>query len=66
MKILTPDIAVGLLSLPCTLGVHPTTGGKIQASLGRPGPYVVHDQGGGWVIARSQKLGMMSEPCNVH
>jgi DNA topoisomerase I len=41
----TLDMAVGLLALPRTLGVHPVTGGKIQASLGRFGPYVVHDQG---------------------
>ncbi|MBW4563139.1 MAG: type I DNA topoisomerase [Mojavia pulchra JT2-VF2] len=41
----TLDVAVGLLALPRTLGVHPVTGGKIQASLGRFGPYVVHDQG---------------------
>lgn len=41
----TLDMAVGLLSLPRTLGTHPATGGKIQASLGRFGPYVVHDQG---------------------
>lgn len=41
----TLETAVGLLSLPRTLGVHPVTGGKIQASLGRFGPYVVHDQG---------------------
>jgi len=41
----TLDMAVGLLALPRTLGVHPGTGGKIQASLGRFGPYVVHDQG---------------------
>lgn len=42
---LTLDMAVGLLALPRTLGVHPVTSGKIQASLGRFGPYVVHDQG---------------------
>lgn len=42
---LTLETAVGLLALPRTLGVHPVTGGKIQASLGRFGPYVVHDQG---------------------
>ncbi len=41
----TLDMAVGLLSLPRALGTHPETGGKIQASLGRFGPYVVHDQG---------------------
>ena len=41
----TLEIAVGLLALPRTLGTHPATGGKIQASLGRFGPYVVHDQG---------------------
>lgn len=42
---LTLEIAVGLLSLPRNLGIHPETGGKIQAGLGRFGPYVVHDQG---------------------
>ncbi|MEB3211208.1 MAG: type I DNA topoisomerase [Leptolyngbyaceae bacterium] len=42
---LTLEIAVGLLSLPRLLGVHPETGAKIKASLGRFGPYVVHDQG---------------------
>ncbi len=41
----TLELAVGLLALPRTLGVHPVTGGKIQTSLGRFGPYVVHDQG---------------------
>jgi DNA topoisomerase-1 len=41
----TLEQAVGLLALPRTLGLHPETGGKIQASLGRFGPYVVHDQG---------------------
>jgi DNA topoisomerase-1 len=42
---ITLDIAVGLLSLPRTLGAHPATGSKIQTNLGRFGPYVVHDQG---------------------
>ena len=41
----TIDTALGLLSLPRKLGVHPATGGKIQASIGPYGPYVVHDQG---------------------
>lgn len=39
----TLDIALGLLSLPRLLGEHPETGGKIKASLGRFGPYVVHE-----------------------
>ncbi|MBD2136822.1 type I DNA topoisomerase [Anabaena sp. FACHB-1237] len=41
----TLEMAVGLLSLPRYLGTHPLTGGKVQASLGRFGPYVAHDQG---------------------
>ncbi|MGB3206681.1 MAG: type I DNA topoisomerase [Crinalium sp.] len=41
----TLDMALGLLALPRNLGVHPETNGKIQASLGKFGPYVVHDQG---------------------
>lgn len=39
------EMAVGLLSLPRSLGTHPETGAKIQANLGRFGPYIVHDQG---------------------
>ena len=39
------EMAVGLLSLPRLLGLHPDTEAKIKASLGRFGPYVVHDQG---------------------
>ncbi|AFY70373.1 DNA topoisomerase I [Thalassoporum mexicanum PCC 7367] len=41
----TLELAVKLLMLPRDLGVHPETGKKIQANLGRFGPYVVHDQG---------------------
>ncbi|MBE9059441.1 type I DNA topoisomerase [cf. Phormidesmis sp. LEGE 11477] len=41
----TPEMAVGLLSLPRLLGVHPATGNNIKASLGRFGPYVVHSKG---------------------
>ncbi|MGA1625717.1 MAG: type I DNA topoisomerase, partial [Prochlorothrix sp.] len=37
--------AIGLLALPRLLGEHPETGGKIQAGLGRFGPYVVHTNG---------------------
>lgn len=45
LETVTLDMAVGLLALPRKLGTHPATEGKIKASLGRFGPYVVHDQG---------------------
>ncbi len=41
----TLEMAVGLLALPRLLGNHPETEAPIKASLGRFGPYVVHDQG---------------------
>jgi DNA topoisomerase-1 len=41
----TLEIAVNLLALPRVLGFHPETGAKIQANLGRFGPYIMHDQG---------------------
>ncbi len=41
----TLEMAVGLLSLPRTLGVHAETNGKIQVGLGRFGPFVVHTHG---------------------
>jgi DNA topoisomerase-1 len=34
------DQAVGLLSLPRTVGMHPETGQPMQAGLGRFGPYI--------------------------
>jgi DNA topoisomerase I len=42
---ITLEQAVGLLTLPRTLGMHPDDGHKIQSSLGRFGPYIVHDKG---------------------
>jgi DNA topoisomerase-1 len=41
---LTLPVAVGLLSLPRLLGVHPD-GSKIFAGQGRFGPYIVHQRG---------------------
>ncbi|MEQ9623358.1 type I DNA topoisomerase [Coleofasciculus chthonoplastes] len=57
MEDVTLDMALGLLSLPRTLGVHPATGGKVQAGLGRFGPYVVHNQGKEGKDYRSLKKG---------
>jgi DNA topoisomerase-1 len=37
------SLAVDLLTLPRTLGVHPETSKKIKAALGRFGPYIVHE-----------------------
>jgi DNA topoisomerase-1 len=53
----TLEMAVGLLSLPRMLGVHPETEGRIQASIGPFGPYVVHDQGKDGKDYRSLKAG---------
>ncbi|MEO1093329.1 MAG: type I DNA topoisomerase [Cyanobacteria bacterium J06638_28] len=41
----TIEMATGLLALPRLLGAHPDTGKPVKASLGRFGPYIVHDQG---------------------
>jgi len=35
--------ALTYLSLPRELGLHPETGKMITASIGRFGPYIVHD-----------------------
>jgi DNA topoisomerase-1 len=51
----TLPMAIGLLSLPRTLGEHPVVGGRIQAGLGRFGPYVVHDRGADGKDYRSLK-----------
>ncbi len=51
---LSLEDALGLLRLPRLLGEHPE-GGRIQAGLGRFGPYVVWDKGKGEKDYRSLK-----------
>ncbi|MBU6250198.1 MAG: type I DNA topoisomerase [Cyanobacteria bacterium REEB417] len=51
---LSLEDALGLLRLPRQLGEHPD-GGRVQAGLGRFGPYVVHDKGKGEKDYRSLK-----------
>lgn len=40
----TFEVAVELLKLPRTLGVHPETGKPILANIGKYGPYVQHER----------------------
>ncbi len=53
----TLEMAVNQLSLPRTLGVHPATNGKIQAGLGKFGPFIVHNQSKDEKDYRSLKAG---------
>ena len=40
---MTVETAEALLSLPREIGIHPTSGLMISASIGRYGPYLLHD-----------------------
>jgi DNA topoisomerase-1 len=40
---ITLDKAISLLSLPREIGVHPSTGKVVKASIGPYGPYLLHD-----------------------
>ena len=42
-KLIELKEALGLLSLPREVGIHPETGKKIVASIGPYGPYLAHD-----------------------
>lgn len=57
--------ALGLLSLPRTLGEHPETGKRIFAAIGRFGPYICHDQGKDGKDYRSLKVKEGDDPVTV-
>lgn len=57
--------AIGLLSLPRTIGRHPETGGRIFASIGRFGPYVCHDRGKDGKDYRSLKVSEGDDPVTL-
>uniref|UniRef100_A0A2A4Z8T2 DNA topoisomerase 1 n=1 Tax=OCS116 cluster bacterium TaxID=2030921 RepID=A0A2A4Z8T2_9PROT len=38
------DLAIGLLQLPRTIGMHPEDGLVVKAGLGRFGPYILHNK----------------------
>ncbi|HVX90599.1 MAG TPA: type I DNA topoisomerase [Candidatus Paceibacterota bacterium] len=65
----TLEDAVKYLSLPRELGVHPTTGKLISASVGRFGPFVVHDgefrsikKGDPYTITLEEAVALVNEP----
>lgn len=58
-------MALGLLSLPRTIGVHPESGKRIFANAGRFGPFVCHDMGKDGKDYRSLKVKEGDDPVTV-
>ncbi len=68
----TLEEALRYLSLPRVLGVHPTSGEPITASVGRFGPYIVHEKDfrslktdDVYTIALDRALEILKEPKKV-
>ncbi|HVW71595.1 MAG TPA: type I DNA topoisomerase [Candidatus Paceibacterota bacterium] len=66
---ITLEDAVKYLSLPRELGVHPTSGKPISASVGRFGPFVIHDgefrsikKGDPYTITLDEAVALVNEP----
>lgn len=66
----TVELAVKILSLPRTLGVHPETGKEVVANVGRFGPFVVCDgeyrslkkDDNAYEVALDRALELLAEP----
>ncbi len=58
-------LALGLLSLPRTVGEHPEKGGRIFANVGRFGPFVCHDLGKDGKDYRSLKVSEGDDPITL-
>lgn len=61
----TLELALGLLSLPRLLGLHAETGGRILASQGRFGPYIVHEKSKDEKDYRSLKVASGDDPVTI-
>jgi DNA topoisomerase I len=59
------DYALGLLSLPKTLGSHPETEKRIFSNIGRFGPFICHDQGKEGKDYRSLKKADGDDPTTI-
>ncbi|MBU0506402.1 MAG: type I DNA topoisomerase [bacterium] len=59
------DYALGLLSLPKTLGYHPETEKRIFSNIGRFGPFICYDQGKDGKDYRSLKKTDGDDPTTI-